>query len=247
MAAVTDFSALRDARDGETPYEGLRHALMTNVVECIARSGEPFVLRGGLLTRAWIAPLARPTRDLDFVGDFAFDIDETARRFRAAVAGSPAIELSDVHGLWLDSDFPGVRLGLQIGAEPLGVDIGFRDPLVPAAIMWPCGVRAVRPELQLAWKLHGLAEMGDHWRPKDLADAWLIATRTVLVDADLPEAITVAFTSRGATIADARALLALPRWTTKTSRVRWATARGLDLAIVIANLRARLSPILEAL
>jgi hypothetical protein len=26
-------------------------------------------------------------------------------------------------------------------------------------------VRAVRPETQLAWKLHALAEMGNGWRP----------------------------------------------------------------------------------
>ena len=50
--------------------------------------------------------------------------------------------------------------------QAVTVDVGFRDPLVPAAV-WldypalppgsPFRVRAVRPETMAAWKLHGLA------------------------------------------------------------------------------------------
>lgn len=254
MVAVTR-DLLCDAREGETALQGWRHTLMTAVLARIAASGAPFVLRGGLLTRAWIAPLPRPTRDLDLVGDFAFDVADATARFRAAltpnVDDGVSIELREARGIWLDSAFPGLHVELAVGkggvTETIGVDIGFRDPLVPPTVTWPCGLRAVRPETQLAWKLHALVEHGESWRPKDIADLWLLTTRVALVDAELPAAIDVAFTSRGYAVTDARTVFELPRWQTKTARVRWATTRGLELSTALAAVHARLSPILEAL
>jgi len=238
--------------------EEMRHHLMAGVIERIARSPErdAFVLRGGMLTRAWVAPVPRPTRDLDFVGDFAFDRDATARRFataleldladdvkidRASLAASP---------MWVDSGFPGVRvtlaLGLGVVDQKLTIDVGFNDPLVPAPVTlaFPGStgrveVRAVRPETQLAWKLHALAEMTTSWRPKDLHDLWLITGHVALDAHDLPPAIRAAFESRGFTRAQARGVLDAPHWATKTSRLRWE--RTLPLEHVVAEVRARLA------
>lgn len=230
----------------------------------IARSpeGGSFVLRGGILTRAWIAPLRRPARDLDYVGDFPFDVADTARRLAPALA----MELPDavridaaraaVRGIWLDTEFPGVRVELAIGLgrpdQRLSIDIGFRDPLVPPAtqVELDGGIitRAVRPETQLAWKLHGLAEMGTSWRPKDLSDLWAIATRVPLALAALPPAIDAAFTSRGMSGSAAAEVLNAPHWKTKTARVRWASQPrdGVpDLAQTLADVRERLAPVLE--
>ena len=158
-----------------------------------------------LLTRAWIDP-RRAEQDLDFVGDFAFDIADTVARFGRVLARTldDGIVIDPVpvvaRGIWLDTQFPGVHLDIAIGIERadqrLGIDIGFGDPLVPPAVTWPSGARVVRPETQLAWKLHGLVEMADQWRPKDLADAWLIATRVPLDAAVLHAAIAAAFESR---------------------------------------------------
>jgi hypothetical protein len=223
------------------------------------------VLRGGVLTRAWIAPLRRPARDLDYVGDFPFDVADTARRLAPALA----MELpdgvvldaarADVRGIWLDTEFPGVRVDVPIGLgradQRLSIDIGFRDPLIPPAtrIELPGGtwVRAVRPETQLAWKLHGLAEMGASWRPKDLADLWAIATRVPLEPAALRPAIAAAFESRGFPVSAAATVLRAPHWATKTARVRWAerpsrrTRDGVpDLAQTLADVRDRLAPVL---
>ena len=143
-------------------------------------------------------------------------------------------------GIWQDTAFPGVHLDLAIGVgrvdEVIGIDVGFNDPLVPPPTTWDNGVCAVRPETMLAWKLHGLTTMGDGWRPKDVADLWLIATRVPLERALVPAAVRAAFDSRGDAI-DAR-VFAHPRWTTKTARVRWARAHGVELAVVIAELRA---------
>jgi hypothetical protein len=257
-------------RRGETLTQAARHHLLEGVLRRVGRlpDGGGFVLRGGLLTRAWVAPRPRPTRDLDFVGDFPFGVDETVRRF-APVLGD---ELGDgVHldagrfaarGIWLDTSFPGVRLslGLGLGAadQELSVDVGFGDPLVPDA-QWldypallpefPARVRACRPETQVAWKLHALAEMGAGWRPKDLADLWLITGRVPLRAPDLPPAVTAAFVSRGYPATDAVEVLHRDYWESKTARVRWASSRGSlpGLAEALAGVRAALAPALAAL
>ena len=129
------------------------------------------------------------------------------------------------------------------------MDVGFGDPLVPGP-MWldyptllagpAVRVRACRPETQAAWKLHGLAEMGAGWRPKDLADLWLIATRVPLEADLLPPAIEAAFVSRGCRVEDAVRLFDLSHWTTKTARVRWNAHRGRlpELPEVVAEVLA---------
>lgn len=245
---------LADVREGEAPSQAMRHRLLAAVIERLARTTEAFVLRGGLATRAWIAPLPRPTRDLDLVGDFGFDVEDTLRRLQPALA----CEVDDgvvidrerlvARGIWLDTAFPGVHVELPIGLgrvdQTIGIDIGFRDPLVPPAVTWAGGVRAVRPETMLGWKLHGLADMREAWRPKDLADLWLLATRVPLEAAALPAAIAAAFESRGMTTGDAARALVAPHWETKAARVRWARARDLELAAVLAELRERLAPVL---
>jgi hypothetical protein len=252
------------AARGEPLAEAVHHHLIVGAIARIARApeGASFVLRGGVLTRAWIAPLRRPARDLDYVGDFPFDVEGTARRLAPALA----MELPDgvridapraaVRGIWLDTEFPGVRVDLAIGLgrpdQRLSLDIGFGDPLVPPAtpleLVGGVVVRAVRPETQLAWKLHGLAEMGASWRPKDLADVWAIAARVPLDHTALSRAIEAAFGSRGLPAAAAAAALRAPHWPTKAARVRWAAQPrdGVpDLEQTLAEVRARLAPVLE--
>lgn len=252
-------------RHGETMAQAVRHHLMNGVVERIARTPDAgsFVLRGGLLTRAWVAPAPRPTRDLDYVGDFPFDVEDTRRRLAPALSielpDEVVFDLAHFHteGIWLDTEFPGVRVTLSLGLgvvdDRLTMDIGFRDPLVPEAVWieapWSVRVRAVRPETQIAWKLHALAEMGPSFRPKDVADLWLITRHVALDPAALPPAIVAAFESRGFTLDQARTTLTAPHWSTKTARVRWRTQRprGPDLPELLDDVRARLAPALKEL
>jgi hypothetical protein len=244
-------------RIGETAIQGLRHHLMRGVIERVGRTSKDFVLRGGYLTREWIDPAPRPTEDLDFVGDFEFGIDETVQRFRPCLE----LQLDDniridpaklvARGIWLETKWPGVHIDIAIGVERadqrIGIDIGFGDPLVPPAQSWANGMRVVRPETQLAWKLHGLVEMAEQWRPKDLADLWLIATRVPLDGGLLPPAIEAAFTSRDYTIEQAVTAFEGDRWTTKSARVRWASTRGRALDDVVAEVRERLGPAFQVL
>jgi nucleotidyltransferase AbiEii toxin of type IV toxin-antitoxin system len=245
-------------------FSEMRHHLMAGMIERVARSPakDAFVLRGGMLTREWVAPVPRPTRDLDFVGDFAFDRDDTARRFQQALAceldDGVRIDRTSVTAvpIWVDSGFPGVRLELALGLgvtdQRLSIDVGFNDPLVPPPVALAfrgststVEVRACRPETQLAWKLHALAEMTTSWRPKDLADVWLIGKHVALDDAELGPAIVAAFGSRGYTRDRATGVLEAAHWATKTSRLRWAREPALDS--VLGDVRTRFAGVLSNL
>ena len=255
------------AARGETLADAVRHHLLAGLVARVAKTpeGEGFVLRGGMATRAWVSPLSRPTRDLDYVGDFDFSVEEAARRFQAGlrVKVDDEIVVDEVSfrwkGIWLDTAFPGARFTVAVGlgdfAEgPVTVDVGFRDPLVPepgSLVVAGVRVRCVRPETQVAWKLHALAEMGAGFRPKDLADLWRITAHVPLADLALAEAIVPAFTSRGYSLDDARAVLEHPHWSTKSTRVRWSPNRsgaGLPpLPRVLQDVRERLARALATL
>jgi hypothetical protein len=175
-----------------------------------------------------------------------------------------------VEGIWLNTDFPGVRLfaaGKVDGVEDeFSVDVTFGEPLVPEPELgdYPmlgrkltARLRMCRPETITGRKLHALRHMGMlHWRPKDLNDLRLLLGRVPMDLADLPEAIAASFTSRGDTPADARALFGRASWwTMKTSSARWRDfvkqSRGQEvpgnLTCVVAEVAQRLEPILERL
>lgn len=271
---ITDHAA----RTGRPLGETIRHHVLEGVLRRVARLARPdsFVLRGGMLTRLWAAPTARPADDLDFVGTFPYSVEETARRF------APALRDTDIddgvafdpdglraRAMWLDTGFPGVRLGIRVGLErperELQIDVGFGDPLVPAAklVEYPAAtgdaarVWCAAPETMVGWKLHGLAETGERrWRPKDLYDLCLITENVGLNLDELVSAIAVAFTSRGYRTADAPAVFgAASWWGEKTAHARWREfcerGAGLgipeDLAEVVARVERRLRPTLEQL
>jgi hypothetical protein len=270
VSAILDQLQEQAERRGEPLLRMVRQHLLEAVLRRVGRVQDcaGLVLRGGLLTRAWVAPWPRPTRDLDFVGDFPFGVEETAQRFRPALV--EAVEDGvcidpdrlTAQGIWTDTEFPGVRLSLWLGLgqpdQPLSIDVGFGDPLIPEPV-WleypsllaepPARVQACRPETQAGWKLHGLAEMGPGWRPKDLADLFLIVTRVPLEADALPPAIEAAFVSRGYRVEDAVRLFQGPHWPTKTARVRWDAHRGRlpELPQVVAEVRRRLAPALAVL
>jgi hypothetical protein len=259
--------------------DALRHRLLEGVLLRLARlpDADRFVLRGGMLLRHWLRPLPRPAGDLDLVATFPFGVEDTARRFVPLLADRTVAdgvafdpERFRVEGIWLHTDFPGVRLyaaGEVDGIEyQFSVDVTFGEPLVPppelgeypmawskrTAQLWMC-----RPETITGRKLHALRHMGMlHWRPKDLNDLRLLLGRVPLDAAALPGAIAASFTSRGDSPADARRLFDRDSWWgMKTSSARWQdfvrASRGQevprDLAAVVAEVGERLRPVLERL
>src|SRR4051794_32865179 len=127
-----------------SPMDTIRHRLLEGVLLRLARlpDADHFILRGGMLMRLWFRPVARPAADLDLVATFAFSVEETARRFVPLLADRGVddgvtfdTERFRVEGIWLNTDFPGVRLfasGEVDGVEDdFSVDVTFGEPLVP--------------------------------------------------------------------------------------------------------------------
>ncbi|HEY7158159.1 MAG TPA: nucleotidyl transferase AbiEii/AbiGii toxin family protein [Gemmataceae bacterium] len=259
--------------------DAIRHRLLEGILLRLARlpDAEQFVLRGGMLMRLWFRPYVRLASDLDLVATFPFSVEETGRRFLPLLADRGVndgvifdTERFRVEGIWLNTDFPGVRLfvcGEVEGIEDdASVDLTFGEPLVPkpelgeypmrgrvlTARLWMC-----RPETIVGRKLHALMHMGVlHWRPKDLNDLRLLLGRVPMRRADLPEAIAASFTSRGNTPADARSVFNRDSWwSMKMSAARWQDfvkeSRGQEvprnLTDVVAEVAERLRPILECL
>src|SRR6516162_794028 len=124
--------------------EETHHRLLEGILLRLARlpDADRFVLRGGMLMRLWFRPLGRPAADLDLVSTFPFGVEETAQRFAALLADRGVddgvtfdTERFRIEGIWLNTDFPGVRMfasGEVEGVEDeLSVDVTFGEPLVP--------------------------------------------------------------------------------------------------------------------
>jgi hypothetical protein len=93
------------------------------------------------------------------------------------------------------------------------------------------------------------------WRPKDLDDLRLLLERMPMDDAALREAISAAFAELGGTGRDARGVFTPESWwSMKHASARWGDFVAeagrysvRNLSAVVANLAARLKPILEEL
>jgi hypothetical protein len=254
----------------------LRRHLLHGVLRRWSRSSQAdaLVLRGGLLTQLWVGAQRRVTRDVDFLGLFPRDLDDTKSRLteilKTVEADGVSFDVGSLRGevIWQETAFPGLRFLLDCSAAgqamDLQIDVGFGDPLVPAAqwVDYPTllgssvRVQAVRPELLVAWKLDGLFDHGPkRWPAKDLFDLYLL-TAHCQFDLDvLTEAIRVAFE------AHADPLDALPDvlysrawWETDGARNKWAkflaqatvSVPG-DLLEVAATVGRRLRPALARL
>jgi hypothetical protein len=254
-----------------------RHRLLEGVLLRLARlpEADEFILRGGMLLRLWFHPLPRPAADLDLVATYPFGVEETERRFASLLADRGVDdgvtfdpERFRAEGIWVKTDFPGVRLfasgRVEGSPDDFSVDVTFGEPLVPAPepaeyalAASPPRLRMCRPETIIGRKVHALAHMGMlHWRPKDLNDLRLLLGRVPLDHAVLPGAVAASFTSRGNTTAEARALFGPGSWWgLKMSRARWqdfvrespGQEVPRDLAPVVAEVAERIGPTLERL
>jgi hypothetical protein len=208
-----------------------------------------FLLRGGLLTRAWLGPQRRTTEDADFLGLFPRDGEEALRRLEEILASPLPLE-DEVRFLpgtlagrliWEETAFPGVRISLRARAAEvehvLQIDLGFDDPVVPPPV-WldfptllpgaAARVLSCWPETLVGWKLHGLFEHGAHrWRAKDLYDLDLLTTLLPLDEGHLTAAIRVAFASRECPLTEVPPVLYNRAWwTTDKAQQRWEKFRS---------------------
>ncbi|WP_164014172.1 nucleotidyl transferase AbiEii/AbiGii toxin family protein [Pyxidicoccus trucidator] len=243
------------------------------VLRRLARSPEveALVLRGGLMMRLWSGPVPRPVEDLDFLARFPFDAADTVRRLeavlRVAVEDGFSFGAMRSEVIWAETAFPGVRVFVETrlpgveGAFELRIDTGFGDPMDPgpAWTEYDVGegaarVLACRPETLLGWKMHGLFERGKgRFRPKDLFDVYLLTRYAPLETELLPNALRLAFQSRGDSLELMERLMVGEFGRSPWSNEKWARYRNSQpagrpeaLADVVAAVALALRPVWEA-
>jgi len=255
-------------------FVATRHRLLEGVLLRLAKlpNAGGIALRGGMLLRHWFRPTPRNALDLDLVAHSPLAMTD-AQRFRPMFADTLSdgvtfdIDGMVVEGIWLQSKHPGIRIrvrGNYAGHEDdIQVDVTGGPPPKPAAVMsdlltstgsvrlWTC-----QPESIVGQKVQALWHLGMlGWRPKDLDDLRLLLERMPMKDAAMREAIGATFAELGGTGDDARSVFAQESWwNMKHASARWGdfvedTGRDgvRNLSGVVANVAARLKPILEDL
>jgi len=187
-------------RHRERPGSG--HRVLEGFLRRVAADPEAgaFALRGGMLVRHWFPDVGRVAHDVDLVCAWSLDLPAVRRSLSGMLARDvgDGVRFGDrfrTDVIQTHTPHPGVRLvapALVHGQwAELHADLTFRLPVWPEATMadLPGAVLPVcRPETIVARKLAVSAERGPGaWRPKDLADLWLVTKHRPL--RDLGEAV----------------------------------------------------------
>jgi hypothetical protein len=176
-----------------------------------------FVLKGALMLHVWEAPLARATKDLDFLGRLdnslenvecvirevcTADVDPDGMVFDPATVTTERIKE--------DSDYEGVSVrfvGLLGKTRiPMQLDVGFGDVVTPSAvnISYPALLDFPAPallgyprETVVAEKFQAMVYLRTlNSRLKDFYDVWLLARQFTFDGSVIAEAIATTFANR---------------------------------------------------
>lgn len=182
---------------------------------------ECFVVKGAVMLRVWDAAVARPTRDIDFLGRVE-NTPEAIREIVVQCIGIPAddglsfgAEVETVP-ITVEDRYPGVRakvVGDLGGARfVLRLDVGIDDMVVPAPswVEYPTllgddhpRILAYQPATAVAEKFQAMIEIGlANSRMKDYHDVWMLSRSLGFCGADLAGALHATFAHRGTEIPD---------------------------------------------
>ena len=234
------------------------------------------VVKGAVMLRVWDGAVARPTRDIDFLGR----VPNTPEHVEAIVAECLAIQVDDgmvfaeevrAQAIKVAERYPGVRVrvtGDLAGARfVLWVDIGVDDAVVPEPswVDYPTllagempRVLAYRPATAIAEKAHAMVDLGlANSRLKDYYDIWMLSKSVTIEGNELREALVATFSKR-----DTALPLATPAGLSDAfasnadARVRWQAYRASlaksgieapdDLTEVLADVASFVGPALAA-
>ncbi|MDZ4655204.1 MAG: nucleotidyl transferase AbiEii/AbiGii toxin family protein [Coriobacteriia bacterium] len=179
------------------------------------RWSDHLVVKGAVMLRVWDAAVARPTRDIDFLGR----VDNTPDAIRDIVAECLSIQLDD--GLAFESEinavpitvenrYPGVRAKVagDLGGARfvLRLDVGIDDAVVPDPgwVDYPVllqdqvpRILAYQPATAVAEKFQAMIEIGlANSRMKDYHDIWMLSRTLEFDGQDLADAIRATFQRR---------------------------------------------------
>jgi hypothetical protein len=206
-----------------------------------------FVLKGALMLYVWDAPLARATKDLDFLGRLDNSLENLERVIREVCAADvepdgmafdPATVKTE--RIKEDADYEGVRVrfvGLLGKARvAMQIDVGFGDVVTPGAetITYPALLDFPAPELAgypretvVAEKFQAMIYLRTlNSRMKDFYDVWLLASQYAFDGALLAKAIVATFANRETAI-DVAPIAFTPDFTEQaTTRAQWTAFRN---------------------
>jgi hypothetical protein len=232
-----------------------------------------FVLKGATLFALWMGKPHRATKDLDLLGRGSPDVERLVTVFQQiAMVACPedgmVFDAASITGAPIrqDATYAGVRVVVPAalaGARiKVHVDIGLGDAMVPAPSFVEIAsvldlprprLRAYAPETVVAEKLEALVVLGIATsRMKDVYDLELIR-RGFPFDATLIAAVAATFSRRGTPIPTTLPIGLSDEFATdRIKQSQWQAflrkAGGepeLDLAEVVAALRAWLWPVLQ--
>lgn len=185
-----------------------------------------FILKGGLIFTVWEIPLRRPTKDIDFLGNFDNRKETMLEALKAAIAvTAPEDGLEfDANTIVIeekkvDADRFGIRadfLGHLGRAEiSMQIDIGFSDEITSSIeeIRYPTllsdmdapVLRGYPPETVVAEKFHAMERfVSSPSRWKDYYDIWLISEHFEFNSLSLQKAIDATFKNRATKIPNKR-------------------------------------------
>ena len=179
------------------------------------RWSDRLVVKGAVMLRVWDAAVARPTRDIDFLGR----VDNAPETIRGIVAECFSIQLDDglafeseiqVEPITVEDRYPGVRAKVagDLGGARfvLRFDIGIDDAVVPDPgwVDFPVllhdqapRILAYQPATAVSEKFQAMIEIGlANSRMKDYHDIWMLSRTLEFDGQDLANAIRATFERR---------------------------------------------------
>ncbi|MCL5887811.1 MAG: nucleotidyl transferase AbiEii/AbiGii toxin family protein [Actinobacteria bacterium] len=173
------------------------------------------VVKGAVMLRVWDAAVARPTRDIDFLGR----VDSTPEAIRGIVAECLAMHFDDglvfeskIHAepITVEDRYSVVRVKVagDLGGARfvLRLDVGIDDAVVPdpgwvdyPALLQdePPRILAYQPATAIAEKFQAMIEIGlANSRMKDYHDIWMLSRTLEFDGQDLADAIRATFQRR---------------------------------------------------
>lgn len=259
---------LNHARATNRPYqELLQYYAMERFLYRLSRSPHRsrLVLKGALMLHVWNAPLARATKDIDFLGRLESSLPTVERLVRDVCTvdvESDGMVFDPVtvkaERIKEDAEYEGVRVkfvGLLVRSRvTMQIDIGFGDVVTPGAetIAYPTLLDFPAAELSgypretvVAEKFHAVVYLRTaNSRMKDFYDLWLLANEFPFDGVVLSRAIAATFANRE-TVVDVAPIAFTADFTEQPSTVvQWSAFRK---RLANATIPVRLADVVDAL
>ena len=277
IAASVRQRLLNLSKSGRRPFqEILQYYAMERFLYRLSISphGDEFILKGALMLRAWRAPEARPTMDIDVLGKTSNEQAAVVRQIQEILAvevepDGVVFDAATVQAerITHDADYAGIRIRFRGTLESarinMQVDVGFGDVVFPGpeAIVLPTLLDFPAPALQgysrestIAEKFEAMVSLGElNSRMKDFFDIWLLLQSYDFEGEDLAEAIRRTFDRRGTELPET--ITAFTPEFSVVKQVQWrAFVRRLgdersapDFTAVVSSIANSLSPLTQAL